>query len=529
MQKYKKFIEEEKMLEWLMFAAVLLLVFSKNSPIYATNDWVDSNAFLTVGKGMFNGLVPYKDLFEQKGPFLYLIYGLSSLLGTKSFFGVYFIECLGMAVSLVCSFKLLKLYLPEKLSLVLTIFFPPLLLNYYFFRQGGSAEELCIPLLMILLYQALKSVKNLTDQDTRIKFSNKEYFWQGLAVALVFLTKFSLLGPWIAFYVFLIVYLLIKKEFKELFQLVLYSGMGFLLGLMPWLIYFLVTGALADFFEVYILINSGAYNNASASIVSRIFFIFTQLVANLKYNLLNLLFLAPVLAVIPMLKAISAKRVGRMFIFSIVLSTVVFIYIGMKTYEYYFLFYMAYGVFGLLLLGKILLTTNRSFQVYFDTRLKVILPVAASMSFLIILANNPNVEESLFYPMNPTVSINNKEPAQPAQVLFAEYMHSKSSQPTLLNYGFLDGGFYRAANILPTERHFELQNLDHNSYPDNSNGQTEAIQQKRVQFFVMETFTSYKEAEFESTGLLTNYKIALSHSQSRDHRDYTYWLFELKE
>ena len=49
----------------LLTATMILLFCSQNSPLYPMNDWVDVNAFFTVGKGMMNGLVPYKDLFEQ--------------------------------------------------------------------------------------------------------------------------------------------------------------------------------------------------------------------------------------------------------------------------------------------------------------------------------------------------------------------------------------------------------------------------------------------------------------------------------
>ena len=52
---------------------ITLLLTTKNSPLYAFNDWMDANAFFTVGKSMMHGLIPYKDIFEQKGPFLYLL------------------------------------------------------------------------------------------------------------------------------------------------------------------------------------------------------------------------------------------------------------------------------------------------------------------------------------------------------------------------------------------------------------------------------------------------------------------------
>ena len=48
---------------------VILSLTSKCSFLYPFNDWVDANAFFTVGKSMMRGIVPYKDLFEQKGIF----------------------------------------------------------------------------------------------------------------------------------------------------------------------------------------------------------------------------------------------------------------------------------------------------------------------------------------------------------------------------------------------------------------------------------------------------------------------------
>ena len=59
---------------------LVLLLASKSSPLYPFNDWCDANAFFTMGKGLFNGKIIFKDLFEQKGPFLYLIYGIGYLI-----------------------------------------------------------------------------------------------------------------------------------------------------------------------------------------------------------------------------------------------------------------------------------------------------------------------------------------------------------------------------------------------------------------------------------------------------------------
>ena len=39
-------------------AIVCITTCSKNSPLYVFNDWVDANAFFTMGKGWMNGMIP---------------------------------------------------------------------------------------------------------------------------------------------------------------------------------------------------------------------------------------------------------------------------------------------------------------------------------------------------------------------------------------------------------------------------------------------------------------------------------------
>ena len=78
-----------------------LLITTKSSPLYPINDWVDPHAFFTMGKGMMNGLVPYRDLFEQKGPLLYLIYGIGYLINNTNFLGVFILEVLFFTIFLL--------------------------------------------------------------------------------------------------------------------------------------------------------------------------------------------------------------------------------------------------------------------------------------------------------------------------------------------------------------------------------------------------------------------------------------------
>ena len=78
--KTKAFIRKRCLLIYCFLTAALVLLFcSKSSPLYPMNDWVDVQCFMTLGKGMLNGLVPYVDLYEQKGPVLYFSYAIVSV------------------------------------------------------------------------------------------------------------------------------------------------------------------------------------------------------------------------------------------------------------------------------------------------------------------------------------------------------------------------------------------------------------------------------------------------------------------
>lgn len=104
----------------LLVSFAVLAVCSKNSFLYPMNDWVDVNCFFTVGRGMTHGLVPYQDLYDQKGPLLYSIYALAALISEQSFLGVFVIETLLFALFLHVGGRLAELLSEKPCSFWLT-------------------------------------------------------------------------------------------------------------------------------------------------------------------------------------------------------------------------------------------------------------------------------------------------------------------------------------------------------------------------------------------------------------------------
>ena len=52
----------------VLLAALLLLLFSRCSPLYPANNWGEANAFFAVGRGMLAGKLPYRDFALNAGP-----------------------------------------------------------------------------------------------------------------------------------------------------------------------------------------------------------------------------------------------------------------------------------------------------------------------------------------------------------------------------------------------------------------------------------------------------------------------------
>ena len=83
----------------VLMSFIILLFTTKYSFIYPFNDWQDANSFETVARSVLSGKVLYKDIIEQKGPVLYLLYMVGVLIGTKYISGLFIIEILSLSDS----------------------------------------------------------------------------------------------------------------------------------------------------------------------------------------------------------------------------------------------------------------------------------------------------------------------------------------------------------------------------------------------------------------------------------------------
>lgn len=459
MGKYEK--RNLLLLYCFFLAAAYLLICSKSSPLYPMNDWVDVNCFLTMGKSLLEGLVPYRDLYEQKGPVLYFVYALVALVSRRSFFGVYLLEVLTYGLFLYYSGKIASLYLKDAVLIrILVAIEGALIVISRAFSHGASVEEMCLFMSAYALYVCLRAMK----RGRTLSF--RESFTCGIWAGMLLWIKYTMLGFFLGLAVFIIIwYLGWGGHFKAL---ICTTG-SFLAGIgavsVVVFLYFLANGALGELFTVYFYNNIFLY--AKEPDTSRLQTILSCLNTTLTNNTCySYLFLPAVGAgLVCARRDIRPLLMGALCFSGLALGT----YWGGWSISYYGLVFSVFTVFGLTAVGVLLEKATASPLFTADRRAAHALTILV----LVFMLNLCRTDGRNVYLLGTA-----KEDMP--QYRFAEIIR-QTPDATLLNYGFLDGGFYYAADVTPNCRFFCILNVQ---APDMWDTQREYVRDGKVDFVV---------------------------------------------
>ena len=310
-------------------AAVMLMICSTNSFLYPVSGWCDVDCFVTVARGWIKGLMPYRDLAEQKGPLLYFMHIPALLAFPGSYHGLWFIELIEMTAALFLSWKMARLYAPE-LSVAWVAPLGAALCASFAFQMGDSAEEMCWPLILGSMYGAMRAWR------TGRPLSLRGYVGHGVLAGCVLWIKFIQLAPHFVFMAMLAI--LAVWEDRSVVRALKMCGMfllGMLIASLPWLICFGVGGALGDMLKMYLYDNAFGYSTAeSVALDARAFF------ANIGDHIARNRVLSATLGV-AILRVITLKRerMGareKVYWLLAFAATVLAIYGGGQKYLYYF-------------------------------------------------------------------------------------------------------------------------------------------------------------------------------------------------
>lgn len=422
-------------------AAGYLLICSKSSPLYPMNDWVDVNCFYTMGKSMLEGLVPYRDLYEQKGPVLYFIYALVALFSPGSYFGVYSLEVLTFGLFLYYSGKTARLYLGDSpMVWFLCAILGGLITSSRAFAHGASVEEMGLFMSAYGLYVTLKAIKE------RRTLTFREALVCGLWCGILLWVKYTMLGLYLGIAVFILLwYLFWEKDGKALLRTIgaFFAGVGAVT--LAVLVYFLAVGALGDLFTVYFYNNIFLYPQAAET--SRLAVILGCVAGTLKANRGYTLLFIPGL----LWAGANLRRDAR----PLLLLVLSFLGLALGTYwggwniSYYGLVFAVFAVFGLTAVFRLLQWLGLGRLLAPAGRLVAEIWAVSAVLLMMILCLNTSGNTYLL----------NRSKEEMPQYRFAEIIR-QTEDATLLNFGYLDGGFYYAADVTPSCRFFCILNVN---------------------------------------------------------------------
>ena len=430
----------------------VLAVCSKSSFLYPMNDWVDVNCFFTIGRGILHGLMPYRDLYDQKGPLVYFVYALASLISEKSFLGVFLLEGLFFACFLHLGGRIAETLSGRKEAYGLSVPLLAMLIPVTpAFSHGSSAEEFFLPVFALGMFLLLRAM-----HEKRV-LRGREGFVLGLCAAAALWTKYTFTGLFLGLALAALLWYCFTGQARRLPRLIGFFllGCAALTGLV--IGWFALNGALGDLWQAYFVDNLTQYSqnirggNYDAPL--------SNLLNNLPWSIPGAL---GILGLIATAKKQSwealAAALGAICLF-------VFTYISGRRYPYYALVLCVFAPLGLAAVCSLLsYIKSKKFSL-----------AALALSVLLILAN-----PWIAYQASGNTYFMKVPKEEMPQYRFAAIIR-QSDDRSLLNYGFLDGGFYFATESLPTQKFFCTLN---NDLAEMNEAHQESIREGKTAFII---------------------------------------------
>lgn len=496
---------------YLVLAAFVILLFaSRSSMLYPCNDWNDANSYFSVGKGLFNGKVPYRDIFDQKGMYLYFFYGLAYLISHTTFLGVFLMEWILAVADLMAICKILQLYVKKNTALVLT---PPVLAVSFVsqsFYWGGSAEEICLPFLLWGLYLSLRYFK---EEYPDSSMDNKTLFLAGVLAGMVANIKFTSLGFFFAWMMCVAFAFLARKDLKGAIRACLIFLLGMALTFVPWIIYFAVNHALYYWYWGYVYLNIFSYSNLAGEgpgLFERIYTLSKLLYWVIRKNLCYFAFVIPGVLYELLGKGKDGKRrILPIFnIFSLCFFLFLGIYVGGAELPYYALPLSIFTVLGFALIGRLweCLCGKRAERTGFSGGLAQSLCCVLSLCICAAFIYSTSMN-------TPFMKVKKED-----HFLYKfQKIVEQEENPTLLNIGCLDAGLYTVCDIVPTCQWFQTQSVIIDTILSE---QERYIREGQTTFVLARD--SYPDVIWEQ------YELVASEPWDHNGQEFTYYLFRKK-
>lgn len=429
----------------------------------------DSEVFYMMGKGMINGKVAYRDLFDHKGLYIYFFNAIGAaidkILGLE--IGVCLIEIVFIFINLVCVYKICEeMNLKQGLGVICALSFSMISQNYFTAQGGNLVETYAVTFQLIALlyiYRILK--KDVTNRIFRYMLI------QGICSGICLFLRANLVMMWIPFGLYLFIKLIREKKGKALLDAAIGLISGVALSALPVLLYGLLHGCLAEMFFAMFTFNM-QYMETGASGVDSGYFI-----SIIKSPIVVLLALNGIGIVYVLTQKQCSIGVRLMYAGMVLLSAISILCTGMirgHYYQYLVPFCIPVLIMVIVWCKKwILMFWSKACFRYVGIAVIMIATLVCNIRLLI---------RTVLYDRSDTYKFENV--AENCAELIKE---SGVENPSLLATGNVVG-FYHASGIIPANRFFYIPSIPYKTWADPINEQTASIISGEPDFVIIEYY-----------------------------------------
>ena len=200
-------------------ATAFILINSKGeSPLFPHIYSWDSSIFMYIGKSIKYGYVPYRDVFDIKGPLWWTIQWLGQVI-CEGRIGIFIIEVINFNIITFVIYYISRKYTNLIISCIIVF------VAYMFYKWGGMSnqvEDFSSMLSLAAVFLVLMK-----------KTSNKMCYMQGILAICAMLIRFTdcvICGGCI---IYLIILPLIEKDLKTALNRLIFIALGVLTILVP--------------------------------------------------------------------------------------------------------------------------------------------------------------------------------------------------------------------------------------------------------------------------------------------------------
>lgn len=458
------FLKNSRIYLGLLFVASAIILFV-NSPFSPIRDIVyldyDSTVFYIIGKGIKYNYIPYIDLTDHKGIYIFLLNYLGVLICESHNFGMFIVQFLVVCLSAISIYKLALYITKDNIVSFLSTFTMVVLQNSYYFSQDGlKCETFLLPFIFFALYLFIK-------EDWKYTVFSRSMFLIGVCAGIVMMTKTNMLFCFIPMIIYHIYYLFIDRNIKKIFTLFISGLSGVIVGVAPAIVYCLINNNLNEMIYNTFQVNFTYLNDLQFYYRS-----YLDAILSLTYRFLPII-IATGLSVIAFYKLLQKKSLFLFYV-PFVIFNLYAVFIALRPHDYYTSVLLPCIFFDVVFiyaaLKKFIVGRNKYFKFVYVVVLVLLFTISYNISW-----KKTEISQFGMYTVSKRI-----------HKLYSDVINSDDtySDTSLLVVGSCIN-IYNELNILPNVRYFCTPHISRRMYSEPYDEILKNINEKKSRFVAL--------------------------------------------